>query len=372
MQHRISKLLVVIGALCFLAAGVSIGFTLAVPTGASAAAARSIGTPTPPPAPTDEPTTEPTAPPTTVPPTAVPPTATPPAATTAPVQPTATNMPQRHRPGPTSTPAPTNTPEPTATTEPWITDVELVKQASQTEALPGDTFTYTLVARNIGAKTAFDVIVRDAVPQQFEVADLGSTKGNISVKGQTVTAYPQTLEAGESTTYRITVRVRADAKPGQISNTGRITTSTGGDLPGNNTSTVVVAIHAPQPKIHVPLRMPITGEPSQVSALDALATVAPTTWVGMFGGLLLLFGGVLSWGLRGWLRRAPAATSSGTDRIAPDGALASAYRLPPPAPAGPPRLGPALPDAQPPAPLPPIVPIDRADALRDALRSSLE
>lgn len=40
----------------FLAAGVSIGFTLAAPTGASAAPLMSLGTPTPPPQPTEEPT----------------------------------------------------------------------------------------------------------------------------------------------------------------------------------------------------------------------------------------------------------------------------------------------------------------------------
>lgn len=46
--------------------------------------------------------------------------------------------------------------------------------------------------------------VSDQVPQQLEVIDLASTKGDIAVSGQTVTAYPRTLEAGETAEYRIT------------------------------------------------------------------------------------------------------------------------------------------------------------------------
>jgi len=355
-MHRVSKLLLVFGALCFLMAGVSIGFTLAAPKGAVAAPAMSLGTATPPPQPTEEPTQPP-------------PTNTPaqPLPTNTPAQPLPTNTP-RPRHDPTNTPVPTATQSPTSTPEPWTTDVEIVKQASTTAVLPGGTFAYTLVARNIGSKPAFDVIVSDQVPQQFEVIDLASTKGDIRVQGQTVTAYPRTLEVGEAAEYRITVRVRANAKPGQIPNTGRITTTTTGDTPDNNTSTVTVEI---QP-VAVPPQLPRTAEVAEVPVIASLATVSPLAWVGMFGGLLLMLGGVLSWGLQGWLRREGAKTSNGMVQMAPDGTVSAAYRLPSAAPAGPPRLGTELPAAAPPAPLPPLVQLDRDDALRDAVRGDLE
>lgn len=371
-MHRVSKLLLVIGALCFLAAGVSIGFTLAVPTGASAAPAMSIGTPTPPPEPTEEPTALPSTP------TAVPPLATP-LATATPAQPTPTTTPRPTRPPerkePTPEPPMPTAELPTATPEPWTTDVEIVKQANKTAVLPGDTFAYSLVARNVGSKTAFDVIISDEVPQQLEVTDLSSTKGDISVQGQTVTVYPRTLEPGEAAEYRITVRVRPNAKPGQIANTGRITTTTADDTPGNNTSTVMVEIRTPERKIQTvrpPPQLPETGVNTEVPAVAALATVSPVTWIGMFGGLLLMLGGVLSWGLRGWLRREPAKTGRGTVQMASDGSISLAYRVPPTSPPGPPRLGAELPAATPPAPLPPLVQLDRGDALRDAVRGDLE
>jgi len=356
-MHRIAKLLVLIGALCFLVAGVSIGFALAAPTGARAAPALTLGTATPPPQPTDEPAQ--------VPPTATPPpTIQPTTRTSSQPLPTATPRPQRN---PTATPEPIAPPSSTATPEPWTTEVEIVKQANQTVVLPGDTFTYTLVARNTGGKTAVDVIVRDTVPAQLDVTDVQSTKGDIAVSGQTVTAYPRTLEPGESATYRITVRVRATAQPGQIPNTGIIMTTTPGDTPGNNTSTVTVEIR----RVAAP-RLPTTAEATDVPVIALLASVPPLAWIGMFGGLLLMIGGVLSWGLQGWLRRMPGNSSTKMVQLAPDGTVAPVYRVPAAASAGPPRLGSVLPAAAPPAPLPPLVQLDRDDALRDAVRSDPE
>lgn len=359
-MHRVSKLLLLIGALCFLAAGVSIGFTLAAPQGASAAPVMSIGTPTLPPQPTEEPTASP-----------VPPTATA-------VQPTPTNMPQpthrpKHDPTPTAIPSPTATTSPTP--EPWLTDVEIVKRADKPHVLPGDTLMYTLVARNIGAKAAFDVVVSDQVPQQLEVIDLASSKGDIAVEGQTVTAYPRTLEAGETAEYRITARVRANAAPGEIANTGRITTSTTGDTPDNNTSTVTVEIRTPERQIQTvqePPRLPHTAETPDMPVIAVLASISPITWVGMFGGLLMMLGGVISWGLRGWLRRVPAKAGSGAVQMDLDGSVSPVFRVPAAGPVGPPRLGSELPAAAPPAPLPPLVQLDRDDALRDAVRGDLE
>lgn len=328
------------------------------------------------------PTDEPTASPTAVPPTPDQPTATPDQPTATPAQPTATSTPQPVRPPereeePTpELPTPTALP-PTATPEPWTTEVEIVKQADTTTVLPGDTFAYTLVARNIGSKTAYDVIISDDVPQQLEVINLTSTKGDITLNGQTVTAYPRTLEAGEATEYRITVRVRAATTSGPITNTGRITTTTTGDTPGNNTSTVMVEIRTPQRKIQIVqappslASLPVTAESTQVPSLAALAAIPTVTWVGMFGGLLLMFGGVLSWGLRGWLRREPAKSGRGSAQMAPGSTMSITYRVPPNPSAGPPRLGAELPAATPPAPLPPLVRLDRDDALRDALRGDL-
>jgi len=366
-MHRIAKLLVLIGALCCLAAGVGIGVTLAAPTGASAAPAQTLGTATPPPQPTDAPTDAPTQ----VPPPATPPPESPAAVSPSvipsaqpSVQPTNTPRPQHN---PTHTPEPTATAVPTTTPEPWTTEVEIVKQANQTVVLPGDTFTYTLVARNTGGKTAVDVIVRDTVPAQLDVTDVQSTKGDIAVSGQTVTAYPRTLEPGESATYRITVRVRATAQPGQIPNTGIIMTTTPGDTPGNNTSTVTVEIR----RVAAP-RLPTTAEATDVPVIALLASVPPLAWIGMFGGLLLMIGGVLSWGLQGWLRRMPGNSSTKMVQLAPDGTVAPVYRVPAAASAGPPRLGSVLPAAAPPAPLPPLVQLDRDDALRDAVRSDPE
>jgi uncharacterized repeat protein (TIGR01451 family) len=371
---RLSTLLLLLGALCFVAASVSVGLTLAVPAPVSAAGLRSIGTPTIPPLPTTEPTQIATAVPATATPTGVPTITTPPpTATTAtpvastppatPLAPTRTPHPPRD-PDPTATPLPTDSPS--ATPEPWTSEVTIVKQASASAVQPGETFVYTLVARNSGPHSAFDVVVRDDVPLQLAIIDLASTKGDIIVEGQRVTAYPGTLEPGETAQYRITVRVRANARPGALANTGRITTSTPGDTPENNISTVTVTIRVPHQVIQTtPPQLPRTADTAEPMLL---ALISPLAWAGMVGGLLVLLGGVLIWGLRGWTGRTRAgATVPASTQLAPANSRATPYQLPPAASAGPPRLGPALPAAQPAAPLPPLVPLDRDEALRDAL-----
>jgi len=366
---RLSTLLLLLGALCFVATGVSVGLTLATPAPVSAADLWSIGTPTLPPLPS----AEPTLPPTTVPTTMTPPTAT---ATGTPVASTPTVtpvLPTRTRPppdpDPTATPLPTE--RPSATPEPWTSEVTIIKQASASAVLPGETFVYTLVARNNGPHSAFDVVVRDDVPPQLAIIDLHSTKGDITVVGQTVTAYPGTLEPGETAEYRITVRVRADARPGALANTGVITTSTPGDTPANNTSTVTVTIQpAPRTLQTAPPQLPRTADTAEPMLL---ALISPLAWAGMVGGLLVLLGGVLSWGLRGWTGRT-RSVAAGLDRahIAPAGPRAVPYQLPAAAPAGPLGLGPALAAFAPPAPLPPLTPLDRDDALRDAIADGSE
>lgn len=371
-----SSLLLTAGLLGALAVGaISLG-SPALPA-AHAAPARGVGTPTPPPAPTAEPTE---VPPTEVPPTQVPPTARPtevptppPSAVPSEVPPTEvasspipTRTPERHRdPDPTATP--TATPLPTATPEvPWTTEVEIHKQADKTQALPGDTVVYTLVAKNTGQQDAFDVVVSDAVPAQLAVTNLQSSQGDIVVHGQTVTAYPGTLAAGGTATYRITAQVREDAQ-GDIPNTARITTTTTGDTPGNNTSTVTLRVRVPDRTIQrAPApRMPVTAAGDEVPLIATVATIPPTGVLGIFGGMLAMLGGVLSWGLRGRMRQQTDGPETAAPRAA---AVGVGYVLPVGAVAGPPQLGPELPPPAPPAPLPPLVAVDRDEAIRDALR----
>jgi uncharacterized repeat protein (TIGR01451 family) len=119
---------------------------------------------------------------------------------------------------------------------------------------------FTLTARNHGSVTTRDVVITDAVPGAFEVIDLSSSKGDIVLEGQTVSAYPVTLASDETVVVRITTRVRATAEGGMVGNMAIITTSTPGDDPGNNTSTTTVTI-IQLPRAITVNRLPVTAEP---------------------------------------------------------------------------------------------------------------
>ncbi len=236
------------------------------------------------------------------------------------------------------------------------------KTADRAEVEPGGTVVYTLAISNRGGQTAYDVVVSDEVPAALEVIDLWSSKGDVVVDGQTVTAYPRELQPGEEQTIRITVRVRPGAQAGSIPNIGIITTSTPGDPPGNNTSTLTIELLPPQAP---PSRLPRTAETLLGQDDPLFGRIPPALWAALVGVLLIALGCMMHLAVRG---RSSGGASVAAATALPNGArpAASTFRLPSAAPSGPPRLGPALPAAQPPAALPPLTPLDRDDTLRDA------
>ncbi len=349
-MRRFAHFLISAGLACCLLAGL-----LLTATPASAVGPQSLDTPTPPLPPTPEPTVAPSATP------GVPPSATPSA--TPGVPPTATPRPTREpEEEPSPTLEPTATPTPTAPPQ-EPPDVVIHKTADRAEVEPGGTVVYTLAISNRGGQTAYDVVVSDEVPPALEVIDLWSSKGDVVVDGQTVTAYVRELQPGEEQTIRVTARVRPGVQAGSIPNIGIITTSTSGDPPGNNTSTVTIQLLPPQAP---PSRLPPTAETLLGQDDPLLGRIPPALWAAIVGVLLIALGIMM--------RLVPRPRSSGGASVAaatmlPSGArlAASTFRLPQAAPISPPRLGPALPPAQPPAALPPLAPLDRSDALQDAI-----
>lgn len=252
----------------------------------------------PPASPTTTPISTATASPTDPPPaTAIPsatprPTDPPPATATLP----AATPAQPRRTFDEPTPAPTKVPASTPPATPESTpDVSIEKQVDRASVNPGEQVIFTITARNSGA-TARDVVVTDVVPEAFSVVDLSSTKGEIVVEGQTVTAYPAVLERGEIVTIRVTAQVRDQATAGEMRNMALITTSTAGDDPGNNTSTVTVRVERPATPVKRspparPGRMPVTADPD---APTVLMIYGP--WLGL-GLLIVLFGVFTRFGL---------------------------------------------------------------------------
>jgi uncharacterized repeat protein (TIGR01451 family) len=204
-------------------------------------------------------------PPTHVPPTEAPPTATPPTPTQAPAstQTPAPETPRRERIQPTPVVASVTPALPPAAEErrPQLT---IVKRAMPAVARPGDRVSFDVDLVNRGDAPALDLVIIDEVPLPLRVVDLLSTKGDIVVEGQRVSAFPRTLDPGESARITIVAEIPPDAPAGPIANTAVVTSSSPDD-PGDNTSTTIVEI---QPIAQgAPPRLPTTADPTEVMVL---------------------------------------------------------------------------------------------------------
>ena len=327
-RSRIIAFIAVVGALAVLAAIATFGsyrVSLSIEQVDTAVMAESLHdipsttTPVPPTA-----TALPTA--TIVEPTATtPPTATPVQPTATLVVPTATTaIPTATADSPSATPAP-----PTATSElpptppvrstfdeptpiviapgatavptavPGLPNVVIEKRASVAAAQTGQNVVFILTARNTGTEAARDVVVMDVVPDAFTIVDLQSTRGDIVADGQTVTAYPAVLAPGQQVVITITTTVRSDAEVAVQRNTAFITTSTPGDAPEDNTSSVSVQI-VPLPTnvpattktlASSPVQMPNTADPDVSTALMVLGP-----WM-MLAMCILMIGACVRFGM---------------------------------------------------------------------------
>lgn len=265
--------------------------------------------------------------------TPAPPTATPPpTATAAPaVAPTNTPLVAINTPDSTATPAestavpPTATPKPrttgkeddpmlrptatatvlpTATPAPEQPNVSIAKSVDRSTVKAGETVVFSLVAKNTSSSIAHDVVVSDVVPAVFQVTDLSSTKGDVVVDGQSVTAYPATLAPNETITILITAKVKPDAAAGQYRNTALITTSTANDNPGDNTSTVTITIEQPPVQKQAPpaQKPPLQQQSSPPNLPRTADPDAPTfllvwgPWI-MLALFLAMFGGMVRVGM---------------------------------------------------------------------------
>lgn len=283
---------------------------------------------------------------------------------------------------PTPTPEPSATPLPEPSAIPQ-TNVRIIKEVDRSSAQPSEAVVYKITVINTGSSPANDVVVRDAVPSEVEVTNLSSSKGDIVVSGQTVTAYPSTLQPGEQASYTVTGRVREGAT-GSVENTALVTISTPGDDPSDNSSTVIFTIPAPQPKPAAPpviFRVPQTADPLD----DALWTMLP--WA-LLAIALIGVGGLIAWSIasqrgltqqlltfmsqRALNKEEGDNDSAQGDQKAVQRQIAKTIVHPPLQPFGSsdaqantlPPLGAPFPPAPPLAPLPPPAALDRRKALQ--------
>lgn len=184
--------------------------------------------------------------------------------------PTATNTPTSTPIVPTTTPTvsptvdattrPTSTPTVTPRKDPGgnpeVADPYVTKRANLDSVQVGDFVEFTLTVGNNGPGPATDVVVRDPVPGFLTIYNATTTRGLISVSGNTVTIEIGTVEPGEIITIVIRTRVNQQVAPPDNLNTATLSSSSPDANLDNNRSTVGLTTGA------APTATPIAGDPA--------------------------------------------------------------------------------------------------------------
>lgn len=216
--------------------------------------------------------------------TAEPPTPTPVVATATP--------PDRPTVMPTETPTISATARPTATPgngsggDPGVADPYITKRANLEQVQVGDFVEFTLTVGNTGSAAATDVVVTDPIPGFLTVYNATTTRGLISVSGNTVTIEIGTVEPGEIITIVIRTRVNQQVAPPDNRNTATLSTTSSGDDPSNNASSASLITSAAPTATPTPSSVPTappaepgaptaTGVPPGATAVPPAATAMP-------------------------------------------------------------------------------------------------
>lgn len=119
-------------------------------------------------------------------------------------------------------------------------DLPITKAVSPSNALPGDTVTFSINVTNDQPQTQTNVVITDSVVNFLEVVGASSSKGTASFSGQEVRADVGTLASGESVRLTITTRVRAGTAPGTIGQNVAFVNTASGSSSSSNVVTVTI------------------------------------------------------------------------------------------------------------------------------------
>jgi uncharacterized repeat protein (TIGR01451 family) len=129
-------------------------------------------------------------------------------------------------------------------------DLGVVKTDSADPIETGKTLTYKIDVSNIGPNDATNVVVTDKLDSKLDFVSVTTSKGTCKVKGRTVTCTIDNLVADGTDPYSadskatITLKVKAPAKAGTISNTAEVASDVTDPNPANNTDTETTKVVA--------------------------------------------------------------------------------------------------------------------------------
>ncbi|VAV99000.1 internalin, putative, partial [hydrothermal vent metagenome] len=120
-----------------------------------------------------------------------------------------------------------------------LVDIAVTKTTNNATPLPGDTFTYTVAATNIGPDTATGVTVDDVIPAALTLTGVSATQGSYTADTWSVGS----LASGATETIIFTVSVPAGTPGGAVTNTAAVSgVNETESSTANNSASAVVTI----------------------------------------------------------------------------------------------------------------------------------
>ena len=90
---------------------------------------------------------------------------------------------------------------------------------------------------------------------------MSASRGEVTMRGQSISIAIGLMEPGEQVTVRISARIKADTQSSMITNSVSVTTTSIGDDPSNNISSVPLTLIE---TVVLPAALPETGSTSGV------------------------------------------------------------------------------------------------------------
>ncbi|SDE61004.1 isopeptide-forming domain-containing fimbrial protein [Auraticoccus monumenti] len=118
-----------------------------------------------------------------------------------------------------------------------IADLAITSTSTPPTQTAGRRVTYNLTVTNNGPNDAENTVVTDTLPAGVTFVSATPSTGTCGQSGSTVTCQLGTLAPGATVTIPVVVEVPPGASAGTLVNRASVTTSTGDDVPGNNSTT---------------------------------------------------------------------------------------------------------------------------------------
>jgi uncharacterized repeat protein (TIGR01451 family) len=100
-----------------------------------------------------------------------------------------------------------------------LSDPAVSKVGEPREAGIGEQITWTITVWNPGSTPTYPVVLSDSLPSMFDIIDVTTSRGTVTINGNTITIDIGVMQPGETVIVQILTVANELATPGDVCNT---------------------------------------------------------------------------------------------------------------------------------------------------------